>query len=569
MDYISIKNRFRSINPALVVACVAIVSAVSATFYYFRTGYITAYGDAESHLNIAKRVIDSLTPGLAQLGGIWLPLPHLLLVPFVYFDYLWRTGLAGSIVSGICFVVSAVFIYKLSYLVTKNQMASVTSALVFIFNPNILYLQSTPMTELTLIVFFVLSTYYFARFLYDRSRIAHLVLAALFGFCASLSRYDGWALVLAEAGVIVLLYLPDAINWKKAWSGNKGALMPAALASENGEPMVDRKKWGMLEGRFILFSTLAFLGIFLWFVWGWLILGDPLYFSHSEFSAKSQQNSWLARGELPAYHNVWVSIQYYAVTAATNIGPILTAASIIALVLFVLDKRMRERLFIVFILMVPFIFNTATLYLGQSVIFIPSLTPASYEWTLFNVRYGVMMVPAAAFFIGYLFYALEEKGGKMLSYGAQAGIMALILLQAFMFATGASPVITLDDGLYGLSSTISKPSEIQNWFNANYDGGLVLLDDYSRSISIIQSPVPMQDVIYVGNKPYWDDSLVAPETYATWIIIQTNDSLWQAIWENPTTQARLFKYFNKVYTSQNFLIFKRINNATTTASTTK
>jgi len=44
-----------------------------ATSLFF--GWIINYGDAQSHLNISKRVVDSITPGMAQLGGIWLPIP--------------------------------------------------------------------------------------------------------------------------------------------------------------------------------------------------------------------------------------------------------------------------------------------------------------------------------------------------------------------------------------------------------------------------------------------------------------------------------------------------------------
>ena len=79
---------------------VTIFLAIVSTAIAFNNDLIVAYGDAESHLNIAKRVIHGLTPGFAQLGGIWLPMPHILMIPFVYFDFLWRTGLAGSIVSG-------------------------------------------------------------------------------------------------------------------------------------------------------------------------------------------------------------------------------------------------------------------------------------------------------------------------------------------------------------------------------------------------------------------------------------------------------------------------------------
>ena len=198
-----VRRQFDKLATERGIVILAFIFAVAATTYSYLHGYIAAYGDAESHLNIAKRVVDSLTPGFAQLGGIWLPLPHLLLVPFVKLDFLWRSGLAGSIVSGAAFIISSLYLYKLVKLITKSAPASFVAALIFMLNPNILYLQSTPMTELTLIAFSVLSIYFFVRFLYDDKEITSLILAAVFGFCAALSRYDGWLLVLIEAGIIV------------------------------------------------------------------------------------------------------------------------------------------------------------------------------------------------------------------------------------------------------------------------------------------------------------------------------------------------------------------------------
>ncbi len=184
----------------------AIVLAISGTIYAFKTDTIVTYGDAESHLNIAKRVIHSLTPGMAQLGGIWLPLPHLLMLPFVYFDTLWRTGLAGSIVSGTSFVFAAYYIYRLTLLLTKNKGAAFFAFLVFAANPNMIYMQATPMTEMPLVAFFVISSYYFIEYLLDQENTRGLVLASLFGFCASLTRYDGWFLVAMEGLVITLVH---------------------------------------------------------------------------------------------------------------------------------------------------------------------------------------------------------------------------------------------------------------------------------------------------------------------------------------------------------------------------
>jgi len=529
-----IKARLSRVNWPWVIGIAATILAIIATIYFFAQGLLIAYGDAESHLNIAKRVVHSLTPGFAQLGGIWLPLPHLLMIPLVFFDKLWRTGLAGAVISGAAFVVSSIYLFKLTKHITGSLLASVVAAAVFMSNPNLLYLQSTPMTELVLIAFFVLSTYYFIRFVDDTSKNSYLILAALFGFCATLSRYDGWFLVAAEAGLMVLLFLP--------WSR-----IPRSFSEiKTG---FDKSKWETLQGKLLLFALPAFFGIALWFLWDFLILGDALYFTHSEYSAKSQQAAWLARGALPGYNHPIVSFWYYFVTAMSNAGVLVWVMALVGLAWYVFRKDSKHRLIVLIILMVPFIFNVLTLFLGQSVIFIPHITPVSFEWRLFNVRYGTMMIPAVAFAVGYLMWRLKA-GGKLV-------VIALLIAQLGLYGIGYSKVISLADGTEGLSSAVSKLPDAQNWIKSEYDGGLVLVDDFARTLSIVRTDIPMQNIIYVGNKPYWPESLKEPEKYATWIIMQENDTLWNTLWVPPDMQGRLYKYFQKVYTSPQILIFKR------------
>ena len=543
MSSFTIKTNCRQSISAIVgvftdvqwIALISFTMAVFVSYYSYLHNYTVLYGDAESHLNIAKRVVSSLTPGMAQLGGIWLPLPHILLIPFIYSDWLWRTGLAGSIVSGGAFIIASVYIYRLGFLITKHKGASFIGALSFIANPNILYLQSTPLTELTLIVFFVLSTYYFFRFLLEDGDLFMLVIAAFFGFCASLSRYDGWALVMMEIGVLCLYYFP--FRFKQ-------------LATAVKEKSF-RERWNLLEGRVLLFATLGCFGIILWLGWGWLILGDPLYFTHSQFSANSQQMNWLAKGELPAYHNFFVAIEYYFFTSIESGGMILSLLALVGALLFAFNGRARYRLYILLILLVPFFFNVLTLFLGQSVIFLPGVTPPTFEWTLFNVRYGSMMIPVFAIFLCYLF-AQSKMFGRAL-------IIVVLITQPLLFLIGFSPVLSLDDGRTGLSSAVAKMPDAQFWLASNYDYGMLLTDDFARTISIIRTPVPMENVIYIGNKPYWEESLVEPQKYARWIVMQRNDTVWKNLNDRPEVNARLFKYFNKVYTSEDILIFRRIS----------
>lgn len=542
-----------------VVYIIAIFLSSFAIEYSFLNGWLIAYGDAQSHLNISKRVVDSITPGIAQLGGIWLPLPHILMIPFVKIEVLYRTGLAGSIVSGVAFIISCVYIYKLTYFISRNYLASFVAFLVFALNPNMLYMQTTALTEPLLICFFILSTYYMTRFISlaltnkqleiieekaSHAEFLYLIFGAFFGLCASLSRYDGWVLVLVEAVIVIIVYLP--IRTYLTVLKREKLKAPFLLIKEKLH--MSKKIFSKMQGMIVLFSVLALVGIFFWFAWDGLILGDPLYFTNSAYSAKAQQQAWKLRNELPAYHNLSLAFQYYFFDSMTNVGVIIFAGFLIGLILYLSKNRNLFAYLFVLILFVPFIFNVLTLFMGQSVIFLPHITPSYFEWKIFNVRYGLLMLPAGAIFYGLLFFYSNCKAKLLLLF--------LIILQMGLYICGYSKVITLTDGLEGVSA--SKITSADIWIAKNYDGGLVLMDDFARSINIIKSGIPMQNIIYIGNKPYWQDSMKNPEKYATWIVVQKNDAVWKEIYNKPMIQARLYKYFNKDYTSPEILIFKRM-----------
>ena len=95
------------------VGGLALLVSLFSFFYYFRHSTLLFYGDAVAHINIARRVFDSQTPGPLQLGTVWLPLPHVLTMPFVVSDALWQNGAGGSFVSMIAYVFGVVGIFRL------------------------------------------------------------------------------------------------------------------------------------------------------------------------------------------------------------------------------------------------------------------------------------------------------------------------------------------------------------------------------------------------------------------------------------------------------------------------
>src|SRR5580693_5798922 len=105
-------TRYWDRETALVAQLAACVSFISFAYYFQHNGLLL-YGDAVAHINIARRVFDSRTPGLLQLGTVWLPLPHLLMIPFLLSDTAWQSGVGGSIPSMVAYVFGVIGMFRL------------------------------------------------------------------------------------------------------------------------------------------------------------------------------------------------------------------------------------------------------------------------------------------------------------------------------------------------------------------------------------------------------------------------------------------------------------------------
>src|SRR5258708_27872575 len=100
-------------NAVVRLVWLAIFISVFSFLFYNRRGDVVLYGDAVAHINIARRVFDSKTPGLLQLGTVWLPLPHLLIMPFIVSKQMWQSGTGGVVPSMAGFVFGALGIFRL------------------------------------------------------------------------------------------------------------------------------------------------------------------------------------------------------------------------------------------------------------------------------------------------------------------------------------------------------------------------------------------------------------------------------------------------------------------------
>jgi hypothetical protein len=151
-----------------IIFFVTIVIGLSAAFFLYSIDRFSLiyYADSVSHLVRAREFVDSVNPGLfEQLGTTWLPLPHLLLLPFTLVEPLFRTGFAGTALSLLCLAITSVFLYEIIKSHLNVGYVAIAGALLYATNPNILYIGITPMTESPFMLFFVGSAYFFIRWM--------------------------------------------------------------------------------------------------------------------------------------------------------------------------------------------------------------------------------------------------------------------------------------------------------------------------------------------------------------------------------------------------------------------
>src|SRR3990172_4339935 len=84
----------------------AAIGGLLVAFRYHYLGLTLSHYDARGHLVVARRILDSVTPGWQQIGAVWLPLPHLLNALPVQVDAWYRSGASAVAISIAAFAVS-------------------------------------------------------------------------------------------------------------------------------------------------------------------------------------------------------------------------------------------------------------------------------------------------------------------------------------------------------------------------------------------------------------------------------------------------------------------------------
>jgi len=459
-----------------------------AAAYVNHSGWTLYYGDAEAHLNIARRIVDSRRPGYDQIGTVWLPLPHLLMLPLVRNAQLWRSGLAGAIPSSACFVCAGVFLYAAIKRATQSSAAALASLGLLVFNPNLLYLQATPMTE-TVVLAALMALLYFTVLFRETQSFAAVIGAGVASIAASLARYEGW-FVIAFVAIYFLLV------------GRKHRLTAA-----------------------LLFSGIALLGPLYWLGHNWWLYSNPLEFFNGPYSPTSIYRRALAQNmaPYPGDHNWRAAGLYYLTAVRLFTGWIAVIIGIAGLV-GVFQKRV---FWPVCLAALPPLFYVWSMHSGGTPIYVPILWPFSY----YNTRYALTALPLLAIAGGCLVLVVSERWRPWLA-------VAILIAAATPWLIQPRP----SDWVVWKESQINSRNR-RAWtqvaaralapiYHSGSGSGTGIVTSFGDLTGILRAAgIPLHEALYDGDEPEWMAATTRPDLFLheEWALAVAGDTVATAI----------------------------------------
>jgi hypothetical protein len=489
-----------------IVLLLAIVVSTLATAYFFRAGKVLLYGDAVAHINIARRVVDNITPGPFQLGTVWLPLPHLLMLPFVWSDKLWISGLAGSLPSMAAYILGTIGIFRLLRLLTARTAAWL-GTLLFALNPNLLYMQSTAMSETIYLAGMIWAVFYLCDFdlrLRDNLPDAGTSLqkAAVALSVCILTRYDGWFLtaICAVAVLIRIVSLEDA-------------------------------KRAMLYRPAFKAAAACILVAGFWLAWNYGIFGNPLEFATGPYSARAIAARTTPNGDppYPGQDHPGTAAVYFTKAAKLQLaeGNLEKPMFFIAAFGFVFTLFEKRRRFVL-LLWVPMIFYSLSIAYEAVPIFLPQWWPFSY----YNVRYGLQLLPALAVFIALASHYLRRVHLARWYVHAVTALFAIASIAAYWSVLRARPICLREAEVNSVTRVaMEKQLAHQLSFRQSHEKILMFTGEYSGALQ--RAGIHFADVINEGNFGVWQQSLSDPAHAAEIVVATEGDAVGEAIQKHP------------------------------------
>jgi len=509
-----------------VVALLLGILSIASLLWYYSHNELLLYGDAVAHINIARRVIDnrSWLSSFFQLGTVWLPLPHVAMLPFVWSNRLWQSGVAGSIPSMVAYVLGGMGIFRLvsSFAPSLSQtqgkvgapesrrVPALVATAIYAFNPNLLYMQATAMNEPIYMAFLIWALVYLQEMLRaqaeDEAAPARERALERCGIClagGAWTRYDGW-FTGAVVGAIVVVVV---VRW---WRRETDASRRRVLAKS------------LIE--FLLLNAL--IPVF-WLAYNHRVSGRAMDWANGPYSAKAIAERTTKRDAppYPGKDHPLAAAQYSLKAAQLNMGNATWGRAMLALAVLGTATAFWRfgRYQVALLLWLPLIFYALSVAYGSVPIFIPTWWPFSY----YNVRYGLELLPVFAVFPVVLASLVADRWTSRRRQFASWALLIACVAGSYLTVWGDVP-ITLREARANSRTRLAMEEGLANFLSYIPKGATILMYQGSHVGALQRAGIPLKNVISEVSHPDWEWGLIDPAQRADYVVGCEGDPVWTA-----------------------------------------
>lgn len=508
--------------PALL-ARLAILLGAAATFHYAAAGLTLAHYDAKAHLVVSRRILDSLTPGWEQIGAVWLPLPHLLNMLPVQIDHFYRTGAFTIALSVLSNALATASLAGVVLLLTSSRAGAILAAALYATNPNVLYLQSTPMTEPLLFGLTTFQIFLFTKWVLDPP--------AQHGILAASARPDHSAQDVTRAEATWRLHVPKAAGWVtvaacltryEAWPITGACLMASAFAWwRRGNRLADVLH---VHVRLALYPVLAVIGFMMF---SRITVGE--WFVSSSFFIPDDT----LRGQpVAVFTKIVEGIEALAGVWLLRFGMLAT-------------------------LIVGFL-GLATA--GRSPMLVPLTLFASAALPVsaylaghpFRMRYEIPLVIGCAVAIG-LGVGLLKRIAPVVAIA----VLVLVIAESKPFDRNA-PMIREAQ----LDQNVHARAHVTTCLRSRYRGGTIMasmgsLGHYMHEMAA--AGFSIRDFLHEGNGPMWDSAFTrGPAALVEWVLVEEQAEGGDAVIRRHRQLPRLLEDYERICSGGGVILYRRL-----------
>jgi len=264
-----------------------------------------------------------------------------------------------------------------------------------------------------------------------------------------------------------------------------------------------------------VFSILAILGPLAWLAYNGWYWGDFLEFYRGPSSSKAIQGA----ASYPGDHNWAVSWLQFRTAARLCLGWPLLWIGLAGAVGAVL----RRTLWPLVLLLLPPAFYVWSIHSGSTPIHVPSLFPFSY----YNTRYGLAMLPLAAFGAAAL---VAWTPSRLRAIAALAVIG--IGVAPWMMERRLEACITWKESLVNSMARRAWTSETAEFLRSNYRPHSGIFTTFGDVTGIFQRVgIPLRDTLTWDNSAYWTAAAARPDLFLReeWAVAFGGDRVQSAI----------------------------------------